>query len=56
MWCITWRSLASTARPLKETPPWPRAETIALLTRYYAAFNAGDWQAMLDCLADDCRA
>ena len=30
-----------------------RAETIALLTRYYAAFNAGDWQGMLDCLADD---
>lgn len=30
-----------------------RAATIALLERYYAAFNAGDWQAMLDCLADD---
>ena len=30
-----------------------RADTIALLTRYYAAFNAGDWQGMLDCLADD---
>ena len=30
-----------------------RAETIALLTRYYAAFNAGDWQGMLDCLAND---
>ncbi len=30
-----------------------RAETLALLTRYYAAFNAGDWQGMLDCLADD---
>lgn len=29
-----------------------RAKTIALLTRYYAAFNAGDWQGMLDCLAD----
>jgi steroid delta-isomerase-like uncharacterized protein len=27
--------------------------TLALLTRYYAAFNAGDWQGMLDCLADD---
>lgn len=29
------------------------AATIALLERYYAAFNAGDWQAMLDCMADD---
>lgn len=30
-----------------------RAQAVALLTRYYAAFNAGDWQGMLDCLADD---
>ena len=30
-----------------------RAETIALLDRYYAAFNAGNWAGMLDCLADD---
>lgn len=30
-----------------------RAQTIELLTRYYAAFNARDWQGMLDCLADD---
>lgn len=30
-----------------------RTETIALLQRYYAAFNAGDWQGMLDCLSDD---
>lgn len=30
-----------------------RAETIALLDRYYTAFNAGDWAGMLDCLADD---
>ena len=30
-----------------------RAATIALLERYYAAFNAGDWQTMLDCLAED---
>jgi steroid delta-isomerase-like uncharacterized protein len=30
-----------------------RAETLALLTRYYAAFNAGDWQGMLDCLSED---
>jgi steroid delta-isomerase-like uncharacterized protein len=27
-----------------------RAEALALLTRYYAAFNAGDWTGMLDCL------
>jgi steroid delta-isomerase-like uncharacterized protein len=31
----------------------PRAATLALLERYYAAFNAGDWSTMLDCLADD---
>lgn len=30
-----------------------RAQALALLTRYYAAFNAGDWQGMLDCLSDD---
>ncbi len=30
-----------------------RAATIALLDRYYAAFNAGDWAGMLSCLADD---
>jgi len=30
-----------------------RTDALALLTRYYAAFNAGDWQGMLDCLADD---
>ena len=28
-------------------------ETIALIERYYAAFNRGDWNAMLDCLTDD---
>lgn len=26
---------------------------VALIERYYAAFNRRDWQAMLDCLADD---
>ena len=31
----------------------PRAATLALLERYYAAFNAGDWHGMLDCLSDD---
>lgn len=25
----------------------------ALIRRYYAAFNAGDWPGMLDCLAED---
>lgn len=29
-----------------------RAEALALLARYYAAFNAGNWQGMLDCLDD----
>jgi len=26
---------------------------IALIERYYAAFNRGDWEGMLACLADD---
>jgi len=26
---------------------------VALIERYYAAFNAGDWNAMLDCLSED---
>ena len=30
-----------------------RQAAIDLVQRYYDAFNAGDWQAMLDCLADD---
>lgn len=30
-----------------------RAATLALLETYYAAFNAGDWDGMLACLADD---
>lgn len=30
-----------------------RTDALALLTRYYAAFNAGDWQGMLDCLDDE---
>jgi steroid delta-isomerase-like uncharacterized protein len=30
-----------------------RAQALALLTRYYAAFNAGDWEGMLACLSDD---
>ncbi|NJS38330.1 MAG: SnoaL-like domain-containing protein [Rhodobacteraceae bacterium] len=31
----------------------PRAATLALITRYYAAFNAGDPDGMLACLSDD---
>ena len=31
----------------------PRAETLALIARYYAAFNAGDAAGMLACLTDD---
>lgn len=30
-----------------------RVEAIALITRYYAAFNAGDPAGMLDCVAED---
>lgn len=30
-----------------------RIDALALLTRYYAAFNAGDWEGMLDCLDDE---
>lgn len=31
----------------------PRAETLALIRRYYDAFNAGNPAGMLDCLTDD---
>lgn len=31
----------------------PRTDTIALISRYYAAFNAADPQAMLDLVAED---
>lgn len=30
-----------------------RAAALALLDRYYAAFNSGDWQGMLACLTED---
>lgn len=30
-----------------------RSDAIALITRYYAAFNAGDAAGMLDCVAED---
>ena len=29
------------------------SDAIALIQRYYDAFNRGDWEAMLDCLTDD---
>lgn len=35
------------------TSPAARTDAIALIVRYYAAFNAGNWQGMLDCLSDD---
>lgn len=31
----------------------PRAETLALIQRYYDAFNAGDADGMLACLTDE---
>lgn len=31
----------------------PTDTALALVTRYYAAFNAGDRETMLDCLAED---
>lgn len=30
-----------------------RQDTVELLSRYYSAFNSGDWEVMLDCLAND---
>jgi len=30
-----------------------QAASIELIQRYYDAFNLGDWNGMLDCLADD---
>lgn len=30
-----------------------RIDALQLVKRYYEAFNARDWQSMLDCLADD---
>lgn len=29
------------------------SDTLALIDRYYAAFNRGDWPGMLACLSDD---
>jgi steroid delta-isomerase-like uncharacterized protein len=35
-------------------PQAPAADPgVALIQRYYAAFNNGDWNGMLDCLSDD---
>lgn len=31
----------------------PRVQTLALISSYYDAFNAGDASGMLDCLTDD---
>ncbi len=31
----------------------PRSDTLALIARYYAAFNAGNPEGMLACLTDD---
>lgn len=33
--------------------PATPAASVALIETYYAAFNRGDWEAMLDCLSDD---
>lgn len=30
-----------------------RTAALDLLTRYYAAFNAGDWEGMLACISED---
>lgn len=30
-----------------------RADSLALIERYYTAFNEGDWEAMLACLSND---
>ncbi len=35
------------------TSPAARTDAIALLARYYAAFNAGHWEGMLECLSED---
>lgn len=35
------------------TDAMPHAATLALLQRYYDAFNGQDWAGMLDCLAED---
>ena len=32
---------------------WAAADTVALIERYYAAFNAGDNEEMLACVAED---
>lgn len=35
------------------TSPAARTDAIALLARYYAAFNARHWDGMLECLSED---
>jgi steroid delta-isomerase-like uncharacterized protein len=41
------------SRPAFRGTAMSMQDTVALIERYYAAFNRGDWNAMLDCLADD---
>lgn len=41
------------SKPMTEPAESARQATAALLRRYYDAFNAGDSEAMLACLADD---
>lgn len=46
--------MAGASNPGHKDPPLvSHAATLALVERYYAAFNTGDWPGMLDCLSDD---
>ncbi len=38
---------------MTKSDPTPATQTEALVASYFAAFNAGDAEAMIDCLADD---
>lgn len=38
---------------MPQTTTMTPADGAALIEQYYAAFNRGDWDAMLDCLTDD---
>ena len=42
-----------TAAESAAEPGNARGAALALVARYYAAFNAGDWAGMLACLTDD---
>lgn len=39
--------------PNPPSRPGAQAQAVTLVQRYYAAFNRGDWTAMLDCLHED---